>query len=217
MRALNERANADGSLPARRAEPLELHWRPKPKASTALNTAPGRHCLLDPRAAGTPLNGGAVDSRFETLAGQVTATDSNSRTAGRHRCRCWSRSRSEPGNCPPERQAAGRHVFSASAASGAPVERRTFSTTTPVGGPGANRIQTERFRQALFRLSLRERVVVRQLGATVLGGLVGDLSIPRLKASATAQWIAEGVSISAADPQTDQGLALTPKHVGGIR
>ena len=53
------------------------------------------------------------------------------------------------------------------------------------------------------------------MGATVLTGLVGNLSVPRLKASASAQWIAEGGSITATDPQTD-AVAFSPKHVGGI-
>jgi HK97 family phage major capsid protein len=62
---------------------------------------------------------------------------------------------------------------------------------------------------------LREKVLVRKLGAMVLGGLIGNLSIPRLKASATAYWVAESSAISESDPQTDQ-VTFTPKHVGGI-
>ncbi len=57
--------------------------------------------------------------------------------------------------------------------------------------------------------------MVRRMGASVLGGLVGNLSIPRLKASATASWVAENGAITASDPQTDQ-VSFTPKHVGGI-
>jgi HK97 family phage major capsid protein len=49
----------------------------------------------------------------------------------------------------------------------------------------------------------------------VLGGLVGNLSVPRLKASATASWVAENAAISASDPQTEQ-VTFGPKHVGGI-
>jgi HK97 family phage major capsid protein len=99
------------------------------------------------------------------------------------------------------------------AASGTPLERRTFSTATPAGGPGSNLIQTTVSPNLIDRL--REKVLVRQLGATVLGGLVGNLQIPRLKASATAQWVAEGTAITQTDPQTDN-ITLTPKHCGGI-
>jgi HK97 family phage major capsid protein len=49
----------------------------------------------------------------------------------------------------------------------------------------------------------------------VLGGLTGNLAIPRLKASATAQWVAENSAITASDPQTEQ-VTFSPKHCGGI-
>jgi HK97 family phage major capsid protein len=93
------------------------------------------------------------------------------------------------------------------------MERRVFTTTNPVGGPGSNLIQTTVSPNMIDRL--REKTIVRKLGATVIGGLVGNLTIPRLKASASAQWIAEGGSITAADPSTD-AITLTPHHVGGI-
>jgi HK97 family phage major capsid protein len=92
-------------------------------------------------------------------------------------------------------------------------ERRVFTTTAPAAGPGSALVQTTVSPTIIDRL--REKIVVRALGATVLTGLIGNLSIPRLKASATGYWVAENTPITASDPQTDQ-VALTPKHVGGL-
>jgi len=60
---------------------------------------------------------------------------------------------------------------------------------------------------------LRAKLVVKQLGARVLNGLVGDVSIPRLTGSATAGWIADNAAISATDATLDS-LTMSPKHVG---
>lgn len=49
----------------------------------------------------------------------------------------------------------------------------------------------------------------------MLSGLRGNLDIPRLKASATAAWVAENAPISASDMQFEK-VSLTPKHVGAI-
>ncbi len=97
--------------------------------------------------------------------------------------------------------------------SGAPVERRVFTTANPAGGPGSNLIQTVVSPNIIDRL--REKIVVRAMGATVLTGLIGNVSVPRLKASATGFWIAENTAITVSDPQTD-AVPLTPKHVGGL-
>lgn len=92
-------------------------------------------------------------------------------------------------------------------------EQRVFSTTNPAGGPGSALIQTTVSPNVIDRL--REKVLVRRMGATVLGGLTGNLAIPRLKASATAQWVAESGAITASDPQTEQ-VVFSPKHCGDI-
>lgn len=96
----------------------------------------------------------------------------------------------------------------------ASTEKRVFTTTNPAGGPGSNLIQTTVDR-GQFIDRLREQTQVRRLGARILTGLTGNLAIPRLKASATASWVAENAAITATDPQVEQ-ITFTPKHAGGI-
>jgi HK97 family phage major capsid protein len=91
-------------------------------------------------------------------------------------------------------------------------EKRIVTTVTPAGGPGANVIATD-WRGDQFIDRLRETMAVRRLGARVLSGLVGNVDIPRLKASGTAYWVAENQAITVSDPQFDK-VSLTPKHVG---
>ena len=166
---------------------------------------------LDRQASGTTI-AGTGDDRFDAQASQVTIVDviraglgATDAAAGRARevsAELARRSGRQP-----------EGLLFSMAASGAGAERRTFTTGTPAGGPGSNLIQTTVSPNLIDRL--RERVLVRQMGATVLGGLVGNLSIPRLKASASATWFAENTAITVADPQTD-AISLSPKHCGGI-
>jgi len=60
---------------------------------------------------------------------------------------------------------------------------------------------------------LREALVLRRLGATVLTGLVGNVDIPRLTTSATTGWVAENAAVGISDPVFDK-VSMTPKHVG---
>jgi HK97 family phage major capsid protein len=85
----------------------------------------------------------------------------------------------------------------------AEVRRADLTTTTGTG--------------AVFTLAelplidlLRNKLVVKQLGATVLTGLKGAIAIPRQTGSATVYWLAEGSSATASAPTIDQ-VALTPK------
>lgn len=165
---------------------------------------------LDRRASGTPLDGGS--GGFDALAAKVNILDviraqmgDGGEAAGRAREVSAELERRSG------RKADG--LFFDMARSGAPVERRVFTTTTPAGGPGSNLIATEVSPNLIDRL--RERLVIRSLGATILSDLQGNLSIPRLKASATAYWVAENSPITMSDPQTD-AVSLTPKHVGGL-
>jgi HK97 family phage major capsid protein len=58
-------------------------------------------------------------------------------------------------------------------------------------------------------------MVTQRLGATVLSGLVGNVDIPKLQASAGTAWVAENSAITASDHEFDK-VSLTPKHVGAI-
>lgn len=62
---------------------------------------------------------------------------------------------------------------------------------------------------------LRNRMMVRRLGATILGGLVGDIAIPRQTGGATAYWVAESGAPTESQQAFDQ-VAMTPKTVGAF-
>ena len=93
-------------------------------------------------------------------------------------------------------------------------EERVVTTGLPAGGPGSNIIAND-YRPDLYIDRLRAALKVRQLGATVLSGLQGNVDIPRLKASATAGWVAENTAITSSDPQFEK-ISLAPKHCGAI-
>src|SRR6185312_6091754 len=201
----------DGTLPAE----AETRWAALSAEADALNAAERRQVMLDDmdrRAAGQPVHSAGTDANFEALAAQVTVLDVvRAQMGGTDTASGRAREVSAELERRSGHKAQG--LLFSTALSGAPVERRVFSTTNPSAGPGSSLIQTDVSPNLIDRL--RERVLVRQLGATVLTGLVGNLNIPRLKASATASWVAESAAISASDPQVDD-VSLTPKHVGGI-
>lgn len=75
----------------------------------------------------------------------------------------------------------------------------------------ASTIQTDVLAQSFIEL-LRNKMVVRQLGATVLGGLQGNVSIPRLSGGATSYWVAEGAAPTQSQ-QTFDAVTLAPNGV----
>jgi HK97 family phage major capsid protein/HK97 family phage prohead protease len=62
---------------------------------------------------------------------------------------------------------------------------------------------------------LRNKMMLKALGAITLGGLVGDVAIPKQTGGATAYWVAESGAPTESD-QTVGQLALTPKTVGAF-
>ncbi len=60
--------------------------------------------------------------------------------------------------------------------------------------------------------ALRNRPVVIDAGATVMSGLVGNVSIPRQSTTTTAYWVAEGGSPTEGAPAMD-AVTMTPKTV----
>lgn len=93
-------------------------------------------------------------------------------------------------------------------------EQRVITTTAPVGGPGSNLVATDHLGNQFIDI-LRARMIVRGLGARVLGGLVGNVDIPGLKASASAEWIAENSALSGSDMELRK-VQMSPKHVGAL-
>jgi len=62
---------------------------------------------------------------------------------------------------------------------------------------------------------LRNRTVAFRLGATVLSGLVGNVSIPKQTGAATAYWLSSETTQITEVEQTFGQLAFTPHTVGG--
>lgn len=72
-------------------------------------------------------------------------------------------------------------------------------------------IATDLLAGSLIEL-LRNKQVFANLGTTNLGGLVGNVAIPRQSGGATAYWLAEGASVTESD-QTFQQVGLTPHRL----
>lgn len=64
-----------------------------------------------------------------------------------------------------------------------------------------------------FIEQLRGRSVTMAMGATRLTGLVGNVTVPRQSAPATAYWLANETTAATESQQTFQQLSLTPKNV----
>lgn len=76
---------------------------------------------------------------------------------------------------------------------------------------GGNVIEND-FREDLFIELLRNRLAVAQLGATVLDGLVGDITIPKHLSGNTVQWVDENGSATESNATFGQ-MSLKPKTV----
>ncbi len=79
---------------------------------------------------------------------------------------------------------------------------------------GGNLVATEHHADSFIQL-LRNRSHVINLGATTLGGLVGNVAIPSQAGAASAFWISEGSSPTES-AQTFGQVPLTPKTVGAF-
>ena len=164
---------------------------------------------VERRATGQRVAGSGTDSNFDA------------------ECRTFSLTRAIAAQLPNSTVDAGREreisqelarrsgrTFSGIAVPMQVFEERVNTTALPAGGPGSNIIATD-YKGELFIDRLRNAIKVRQLGATVLSNLVGNVDIPRLKGSITTGWVAENSAITASDAQFEK-ISLTPKHVGAI-
>lgn len=91
-----------------------------------------------------------------------------------------------------------------------PIEKRVVTGA----GEGSNLIATDAYGNQFIDV-LRARMVVRRLGARVLSGLVGNVDVPKLAASATTGWVADNSALTPADPDYSK-VQMSPKHAGGI-
>lgn len=88
--------------------------------------------------------------------------------------------------------------------------KRDLSVGTSTAG--GNLVATDLLSGSFIEL-LRNKIVVQQLGATMLTGLQGQVAIPRLTGGATAYWVGEAVAVTASNQTVDQ-VTLSPKTVG---
>ena len=87
---------------------------------------------------------------------------------------------------------------------------------TSAGASGSNfLVGTTNMPGGLIDL-LRNRMVVSQLGAVAMDGLVGNITVPKLTAASTLYWLStESTAITESQPTIGQ-LALSPKNAGGL-
>jgi HK97 family phage major capsid protein/HK97 family phage prohead protease len=93
----------------------------------------------------------------------------------------------------------------------APMRRDLVAGTPSAGG---NLVGTEHLGDSFVGL-LRERNLSMEFGATVLGGLSSNLSIPTQTGAGTAFWVTEGTPITESQAVFGQ-IPMTPKTVGAF-
>lgn len=92
------------------------------------------------------------------------------------------------------------------------VERRDLVVGTNTAG--GHLVSTDLLAQSFIEL-LRNRLVLRAAGAQFLGGLVGDVAIPKQTGGGTAYWVAESGAPTESQ-QTVGQVALTPHALGAF-
>ncbi len=90
------------------------------------------------------------------------------------------------------------------------VLRRDLNVGTATAG--GNLVETDLLSGSFIDI-LRKRMAMMQAGVSMLTGLEGNISIPRLTQSSTAYWVGEGASPTESQQAFDQ-VNLTPKTVG---
>jgi len=90
------------------------------------------------------------------------------------------------------------------------LESRAANTTTTAG-----QIVSTEHRPDLYIEPFRNSLLARKMGAFVLPGLVGNVSIPKYKTGMSSGWVAEDSALSTSG-MTFESVTLTPKHCGGI-
>lgn len=86
-------------------------------------------------------------------------------------------------------------------------ETRALKTTTPGAGPGSNLIATD---LAAMTDRRRASLKIQGMGATIIPNIVGNLDLPRVKASGNASWVAEHTDSSRSDAQFEK-KSMGPK------
>ncbi|MBB35395.1 MAG: phage major capsid protein [Hirschia sp.] len=99
-------------------------------------------------------------------------------------------------------------------AEGVYIPTEVFETRVLTTSTGSELVPTDH-RPDQYISALTAASVVRGLGARVLNGLVGNLSIPRETDSPAIGWVAENAALSSDDADFDS-ITLSPKHAGAL-
>jgi len=92
-----------------------------------------------------------------------------------------------------------------------PIERRVVTT----GGSGTGIIGTY-LDETMYVDALRAAIITAKLGAQYCTGLESNTDLPRLSATATAQWVAEGNPIATDTNEAFNKIPLRPHTVGSV-
>ena len=166
---------------------------------------------LERRSAAAPIAG---DPRFAAFAGRVSISDAIAATLGAEtRGAGMAREASQEIARVRGKNPQGLYV---SLGARAAAERRDVLTSGAQGTPptGAALIPTI-VRGDLLIDFLRANLVLEDLGATFITGLVGNISIPRTSQGTSVGWFAENAPIPDASLGFD-AVTLQVKHVGAI-
>lgn len=99
-------------------------------------------------------------------------------------------------------------------AEGIYIPTEVFETRVLTTSTGSELVPTDH-RPDQYISALTAASVVRSLGARVLSGLTGNLSIPRETDSPAIGWVAENAALSSDDADFD-AVTLSPKHAGAL-
>lgn len=92
------------------------------------------------------------------------------------------------------------------------LKRGQRDLSAGIGSAGGYTVATDNLGSAFVDM-LRNQSRVMELGATRMGGLRGNVTIPKQTGAATAYWLAEGTQITESQ-QTFGQISMTPKTVG---
>ncbi len=86
--------------------------------------------------------------------------------------------------------------------------------TVGAAAAGGNLVATDLLASSFIEL-LRGKMVVRRMGATILGQLRGNVAIPGFSDAATAYWVGENVAVTESQPSFRQ-VTMEPHTLGGL-
>jgi HK97 family phage major capsid protein len=95
-----------------------------------------------------------------------------------------------------------------------PIEVATRDLTVGTATAGGNLVATNLLSGSFIDM-LRNRMMVRRMGATVLTDLVGDIAIPRQTGGATCYWVAESGAPTESGQTFDQ-VTMSPNTIGAF-